>query len=356
LRILHVDTARTWRGGQNQVLLTVLGQRRAGHDVTLACRRGGALERRAQIAGVATEALPFRGDVSPRATARLALLLRRLRPEVVQLHDPHGVSAARFARAAVRVPLVATRRVDFPLRSALSRWKYRGCARVVAVSRAIAGVLERGGLSESVVRVVYEGVPDRPAQPGGREALAALGIPPGARVVGNVAALVDHKDHRTLLAAAARVIAERSDAYFVIVGEGELRTALEEQAESLRLGGRLIFTGFRTDLDRLVPAFDVFCLSSHMEGLGTSVLDAMCFARPVVATAAGGIPEAVEDGVTGRVVRPRDAEALGDAILEVLGDPARAGALGRAGRVRFETRFTTDRMIEQTLAVYAEVV
>ena len=98
-----------------------------------------------------------------------------------------------------------------------------------------------------------------------------------------------------------------------------------------------------------MPAFTVFCLSSHMEGLGTSLLDAMCFSRPIVATAAGGIPEAVEDGLTGRVVPVKAPEALAAALVEVLSDPRRQRAMGEAGRRRFEERFTADRMVEDVL-------
>jgi len=202
--------------------------------------------------------------------------------------------------------------------------------------------------------VVYEGVPDRAPAGGGEDALRALGVPAGAPVVGNVAALTGHKDHATLLAAAARVIARVPEARFVIVGQGELEGRLRMQAQALGLEGRVVFAGFRPDVDALIPAFDVFCLSSHMEGLGTSLLDAMCYGRAVVGTAAGGIPEAVEDGVTGRVVPPRQPDALAAALTEVLTDGARREAMGQAGRARFLARFTADRMVDETLGVYAE--
>jgi glycosyltransferase involved in cell wall biosynthesis len=249
---------------------------------------------------------------------------------------------------------VASRRVDFPLRGALSRWKYGACRRVIAVSRAIARQLEADGVPRDRIRVVYEGVPDRTPGADGRRALQELGVPLDAPVVGNVAALTGHKDHLTLLAAAARVRRALPEVRFVIVGEGELRGELEERTRALGLEDRVLFTGFRDDLDRLIPAFTVFSLSSHMEGLGTSLLDAMAFSRPVVATAAGGIPEAVEDRVTGRVVPAGDAEALARALVEVLGDVPGLQAMGAAGRLRFERHFTADRMIEETLAVYAE--
>jgi glycosyltransferase involved in cell wall biosynthesis len=141
----------------------------------------------------------------------------------------------------------------------------------------------------------------------------------------------------------------------VIAGTGEKHDALLLQRERLGLGDHLIFAGFRNDLDRLVPAFDVFCLTSHLEGLGTSLLDAMAFARPIVATAAGGIPDAVVDGATGRLVPVRDPEALATALLDLLADPARRERMGASGRTRFLEHFTAERMVEDTLRVYAEL-
>lgn len=358
MRILHVDSALEWRGGQNQVFLTARGMASRGHAVTLACRAGGVLEERALSAGLPVRPVVFgRGDLSLAAALGLARVYRELRPDVIHLHDPHGIgaglAAARLAGSEARI--VGTRRVDFRVRGPLSRWKYGACDRVIAVSRAIATVLEEGGLPPERVRLVYEGVPDRPPEGGGREALAALGVPEDAPVVGKVAALADHKDHMTFLAAAARVAERLPDARFLIVGDGELRSRVEARVRELGLNGHCVLTGFRTDMDRLIPAFTVFCLSSHMEGLGTSLLDAMCFSRPIVATAAGGIPEAVEDGLTGRVVPVKAPEALAAALVEVLSDPRRQRAMGEAGRRRFEERFTADRMVEETLKVYAEI-
>jgi len=355
MRIIHVDSAATWRGGQNQVLLTAQGMSRAGHAVAVACQAGGVLEQRAQEAGLDRVPLPFSGDLSPRAVLGLIRLFERHAPDVVQAHDPHAVSAAALAALIRRPPrLVATRRVDFPLRHGLSRWKYRRCDRVVAVSRAIARVLERDGLPAERLRLVYEGVPARVPQPGGAEALRALGVPAGAAVVGNVAALTDHKDHATLVDAAALVLKRVEDVRFVVLGEGELRSAIERRVRERALEGRFILGGFRRDLDTLLPAFDVFCLSSHMEGLGTSLLDAMMFGLPIVATEAGGIPEAVLDGVSGRVVPPRRPDLLAEALLAVLRDTVARSALAEGARRRFDELFRVERMVAQTLAVYRE--
>lgn len=356
MRVLQVDTARDWRGGQSQILLTAQGLAARGHQVTLACQAGGVLESRARTAGLAVRPLRFRGDLSPAALAPLARLLRETRAEVVQLNDPHAVGCGLLAaRLAGRTRMVATRRVDFHLRGRLSRLKYRACDRVVAVSRAIEAILRQDGLGEDRLRLVYEGVPDRAPATGGRAVLARLGVPDGCPVVGNVAALTDHKDQATLIDAAPLVLARLPEVRFVIVGDGELRPALEARARERGLAGRCVFAGFRTDLDRLIPAFTLFCLSSRWEGLGTSLLDAMCFARPIVATAAGGIPEAVEDGVTGRLVPVADPAALAAALVQVLSDPERSEALGRAGRRRFEQGFTSERMVGETLRVFEEL-
>ena len=355
MRIVHADSARTWRGGQNQVLLTARGMAARGHEIWLACQSDAPLESRARAAGVAVRPMAFHGDFSPGALVALARLVRETRPDIVHLHDPHAVSVGlAVSSLAPGFRKIASRRVDFPLRGPLSRWKYGACRRVIAVSRAIAGQLERDGVPADRIRLVYEGVPDRPTPGGGLRALEELGVPRGARVVGNVAALTGHKDHATLIEAAGLVRRRMPDVWFVVVGEGELRGELERQARALEVHDRLVFAGFRDDVDRLLAAFTVFCLSSHMEGLGTSLLDAMVLGRPIVATAAGGIPEAVEDGVTGRVVPPRDPAALADALVDVLADEVRLRAMGAAGRRRYEERFTADRMVEETLAVYGE--
>jgi len=346
MKVLHVDSGRDWRGGQNQVLLACTGMAARGHEVVLACRRGSPLEERARAQQVTVSAVDF---------VRLRLA-HEAQPHVVQAHDPHAITASHAAlRSRARRQLVATRRVDFVPRGVFARWKYRAAARVVAVSGAIRRILADAGVDDARLRLVYEGVPDRPAAAGGREALRVLGVPEGAPVVGNIAALVDHKDHATLLRAAALVRPKRPDARFVIVGDGELRGALTTQARAAGLDGYVLFAGFREDVDRLLPAFDVFCLSSHMEGLGTIVLDAMAFARPVVATAAGGIPESVADGVTGRLVPVRDHAALAQALVAMLDDPTGAVAFGRAGRARYEERFSAERMVSETLAVYQEL-
>ena len=171
-RVVHVDSAAGWRGGQNQVLLTALGMAARGIPTEIVCRSGGELEARARAAGVSVRPVAFRGDLWP---AGILALRRRVRQEpgsVLVLHDPHAVSAGLVAtRLGRRVPLVAVRRVDFALRGAFSRAKYSACDRVIVVSHAIGAVMEAGGVARERLELVYEGVPDR--QPAPRRAAGA---------------------------------------------------------------------------------------------------------------------------------------------------------------------------------------
>ena len=182
-----------------------------------------------------------------------------------------------------------------------------------------------------------------------------LGLHAGP-LVGIVARLVPIKAHEVFLEA-ARAIADASPAArFVVVGDGERRAALEALARRLGLGDRVSFLGWRADLDRIYADLDVVVLCSRNEGSPVSLIEAMAAGRPVVATAVGGVPDLVEDGVTGRLIPPDDGAALGRAVLEVLADPDRARALGEAGRQRVFPAFGAARLVGDIDRLYMRLV
>src|SRR5207248_9571319 len=143
---------------------------------------------------------------------------------------------------------------------------------------------------------------------------------------------------------------------FIIFGEGELRDPLERLIRDRALQRHVLLPGFRTDVVGCMKAFDLFVMSSVSEGLGTSLLDAMACARPIVATRTGGIPEIVEDDVNGLLVPPRDAPALARAIVRALKDAPLRQRLGDAGFARVRERFTVERMVVETAAVYERLI
>ena len=357
---LHVDTARTWRGGQYQALLTVLGLRRRGERAALAAQPRGELFRRAAAAGDRYPLAP-RGDLDPAAAWKLRRLVRDLAPDVIHAHDAHAVAVASLARSLAgrqaTPPLVASRRVDFHIRgNAFSRWKYRQVDRFICASEAIRDMLVGDGVPPDRTTVVHEGVDiERIEHAPALDLHGEFDLPPGCPIAGNVAALVPHKGQRHLVDAAARLIREVPDARVLIVGAGELEGALARQVRRLRLDGKVILTGFRSDVPSVLKGLDLFVMSSVTEGLGTSVLDAMAAGLAVVGTRAGGIPESVVDGSTGLLTPPGDAPALARAIADLLRDAPRRRAFGAAGRRRARAEFGAGRMVAETAAVYGGV-
>lgn len=360
---LHVDTARTWRGGQNQVLLTVNGLRAIGHQATLVAHPDGELRRRV-AEGLDLIPLAPRTEMDLSAAWKFARLIKRLKPDVIHAHDPHGVAMASLALSlgsaaagGVLPALVAARRVDFHLKgNSFSRWKYRQVDCFLTASEAIRQMLLSDGIPAERARTVHEGIDvDRVVATPAVNVHEAFWLPHHAPVVGNVAALVPHKGQRYLVDAAHLVVQEIPDARFIILGEGELRDHLEKQVHEHHLEKHVLLPGFRTDVLGCIKGFDLFVMSSVTEGLGTSLLDAMACTRPIVATTAGGIPEIVEDGVNGLLVPPRDAASLAKAIVRALKDDALRRRMGDAGFARVSERFTVERMVAGTAAVYAHV-
>jgi glycosyltransferase involved in cell wall biosynthesis len=300
------------------------------------------------------------------AAWRFSRLVKRLLPDIVHAHDPHGVAMASLgismASAALRgrrpPVLVASRRVDFRLKgNSLSRWKYRQVDCFIAASEAIRQMLVGDGVPAERTVTVHEGIDvERVTATPPVNVHEAFFLPHGAPVVGNVAALVPHKGQRHLVEAARLLVREMPDVRFVILGEGELREQLERQVNEHRLQKHVLLPGFRTDVIGCIKGFDLFAMSSVTEGLGTSLLDAMACAKPIVATTAGGIPEIVEDGVSGVLVPPRDHEAMAAAIRRLLQDAALRERMAAAGLARVTARFTVERMVDETARVYERLI
>ena len=357
---LHIDTARTWRGGQNQVLVTVLGLRSLGHRTMLVAHPDGELRSRAEEG---LELLPLAPitEMDLSAAWRLSRAIKQLQPDIVHAHDPHGVAMAALALSmstqVVKPPLVASRRVDFRIRgNSLSRWKYRQVDCFICASEAIRQLLLSDDVPPHHAVTVHEGIDlGRVAAATPANIHQELWLPHGAPIVGNVGALVPHKGQKHFIEAAALVVRHVPDARFVIAGEGELRQSLEHQIKHLGLEKHVLLAGFRPDVLSVHKAFDIFVMSSVTEGLGTSILDAMACGRPVVGTAAGGIPEVVKDGETGILVPPRDHEAMADAIVKLLKDEPLRKRMGAAGLSLANACFSAERMVQDTLRIYERV-
>ena len=361
VRVLHVDTAFSWRGGEAQVLGLAQGLTRFGHEVLVVGQPGSPLVARVKKAGISTRAVRLRGEWDGVGAMRLAEVMRGFDPHILHTHTSHAHTLGLWAwmLSGRKAKVVVSRRVDFPIsRRGLGRIKYgRSVGRFLAVSEGVRRVLIEGGVPESRTAVVRSGIDLRKFDDLGNSGTLydEFGIARDALLIGNVAALAPHKDQACLLEAARRVVDAFPKARFLIVGEGPMKETLVELRARLGLEREVLFTGFRKDIGAILGLMNVFVLSSCLEGLGTSLLDAMLMGLPIVGTRVGGIPEAVHDGENGLLVPPKNPEALAHAICRLLKDRALRERFGRAGG-KIVQQFDIRETVRRTAANYADLL
>jgi glycosyltransferase involved in cell wall biosynthesis len=344
-RVVHVASGREWRGGQRQVWLLARELERLGIAQIVVTGSDGELARRLRGSGIAVRDASWRLGLDPRV---VPAILGELHPaSLLHAHDAHALTLAGISSLLARVPLIVTRRVDFPV----SR---RGCwqraEKVIAISQAVANVLARDGVSPHRITVVHSGISletTRRATPLGIR--DRLNLPAQARIAVNVAALVEHKNHATLINAAKLLESRFPDLHWVIAGEGKLRQDLETQVHRLDLKC-VHLLGHVPEPERLIVDSDLFVMSSQEEGLGTSVLEAMALGIPVASTAAGGLPEVLAEGA-GLLVPIRDPQALANAVSRILDDRDLRNRLVERASTQVR-RFTDRQMAEEVAAVY----
>lgn len=355
---LHIDNQNGWRGGEQQAHYLVEGLRARGHRVSIAGRPGSEfLQRTSSVDGVESISLPLRNELDLPSAWRIARYTRNNGVDILHAHTSHAHTLALVAkRFGAPARLVVSRRVDFvPRRDWLTRWKYSAPDHIVAISEKIASVLLDYGVSKARLSVVHSGIDPRrvAVDPIARNELDVEDADP---LIGNVAALVGHKDHGTLIDAMTLVLRRFPNARLLIAGEGPLREAIEQQIEALNLSGAVRLLGYREDVPRLLNTFDLFVLSSNEEGLGTAVLDAMAAGVPVVATAAGGIPEMVRDGRTGLLSSVNNPKLLAENIARMWEENTLRIACVDHARELVQTEFSVEQMVEGNLAIYRELV
>ena len=272
-----------------------------------------------------------------------------------------GTRAARAAGTPVVVATGHSSRVRSPADVAALAAVTPSIDRLIVPSAAIAAKVRAEGRGAAEITIVPNGVDlDRFSPHRSSQDMAAfrdaLGIPPDAFLIGVVARLEPEKGHRYLLEALPAILQAVPSAWLLLVGEGSQTDALRGQARSLPLPARqrVVFAGFQTDVGALTQAVDVAVMPSLREAQGLALLEAMAAGRPVVATAVGGIPETIRDGMDGLLVPPADPSALTAALIRLACDPGLRDRLAASGRRRVEDRFSVTASVRQVEVIYEE--
>jgi glycosyltransferase involved in cell wall biosynthesis len=357
LKIVHVDPETAFGGGERQVAGLIRHLARRGHENLLAAAADSRLAAIVPAADARLRPLPIRNDLDVVAAWRLSRLVARESPHILHLHTSRAHAMSPWLRRFAARTIV-TRRMDYVLRR--GPWTNllynRSVAAVVAISEEVRRRLLDAGVRSERVAVIRSGVEPPAGLPGaaGRAAARARFGADGERVIGIVAALERRKGHDVLLRALATL--DGAPPWRCLVcGGGSQHDALRRLAADLGIADRVRFIGEQPQVADVLAALDVFVMPSRHEGLGVAVLEAMAMSLPVIASAVGGIPEAVKPRETGLLVPPDDPAALAAALNELLRDVEKAKRMGVAGRERVLAEFSMEEMASQYERLYDDV-
>lgn len=359
MSVIHVETGRHLYGGALQVLYLAQGLEERGVKSVLMVPRGSEIAAAARQRWLRVEEFRYRGEGDILALGKMAWRFSRPDVEVVHLHSRRGADTlGGVAAAAIRAPVVLTRRVDNRELDWLVGAKYRLYRRVVAISDAVRDALTDQGVPRDKISLVHSAVDATkwltPRTAAERDEEFAL--EPGAPAGAMVAQFVPRKGHWVLVHTLSILKGRGVRPSIVLFGRGPMRANVAALAEAAGVADQIRFAGFRDDLHEWLGSFDFSVHPALQEGLGVAALQAGAAGVPVVGGKAGGIPEVIEDGRTGILCPPGDAGAVADAIARLLHDPDAAQAMGKRARERIESHFSVDAMVEGNLDVYRSVV
>lgn len=345
-------------GGAIQALNLIVGLETRGVRGTLVCPDGSLVAVAAQARGIEVVQVPMSGELDFGFGLRLWQLIRRLKPSLVHVHSRRGADRlGGLAAFLAGVPAVLSRRVD-SRESVWGRPKYWFYRRVIAISGHIRRQLLDAGVPDRKIRLVASGVlPEACAPTWPREKfLAEFELEEGDFVIGVVAQLIPRKGHRYLLEALPKIHAAYVGTRVILFGAGTLEPRLREAVAQKHLGAVIRFAGYRPDLLEFLGHLQLVVHPAMREGLGVSLLEAQAAGVPVVGFRAGGVVEAVDEGATGKLVSPRDVDALAAAVAHLAWHPRERSAMAGAAREWIADHFSVDGMVRGNLDVYREIM
>lgn len=333
-----------------------------GYRILIACRHGSQISRHAEKAGLSVFNVRMRFACDPIAITKLLQIIRAENVDIVHTHSSKDSWIAGAAGRISGIPVVRSRHLSTPVKQSWSTKIIYGYLAdiIISSSKHIKETLIiRNKITPDKIVSVPAGVDIEKydINISGDKIYEELGLKDAYPVVGIVSILRHWKGHRYLLEAALKVISIYPKARFLIVGNGPQWDNLQRQVRTLRIEKNVIMTGFRDDIPRIMAALDIFVLLSYAsEGTSQVIPQALAMGKPVIAANVGGLPEIIEDGVTGLLVAPKDHEAVSDAILWLAEHREKAREMALRGRDKIVKNYTFQGMIDQTEKGYHRVL
>ena len=358
MRVIHLSAEQSWRGGEQQLAYLITELNHLGCKQLVVCKKNSAFENYCKSNAIGYVSLPFKNQFDIYSSIKIKIIAKDFKADIIHAHSSHAHSLAVWSYYFGNMTkIVLSRKVDFAVsNNFLSRLKYncKGIKKIICVSIAVQKILIKSLKNPAITTVVYDGIDlNKFGKKGSHILRKEFNIGNDKLIIASTAALADHKDYPTFIKMVS-TLSEFQNLQFFIIGTGPLANQLKQKVEVLKLNEKIIFTDFRNDLDKILPDIDVFVLCSKTEGLGSSILDAFACGVPIVATAAGGIPELIRDNENGILVPIGNADLLAKSVATILQNNSLKEKLIINGK-QSAIDFSKERMAADTLKVYQSI-
>jgi glycosyltransferase involved in cell wall biosynthesis len=360
-RILQISSMKNWRGGEQQVAYLIMELRTLGKEVYMVVSKGSKLEQFCIDNNFQYSRFRFGNGFNLFAAWKLKAIIARHQIDLVHMHcSPSHTLAIVSNLLGNKAKMVLSRRVDFPIKNnplSIKKYNFGQIENILCVSNKINSIVSPVIKNQTKIKTVYSGIDlNKFSTTKGQILRKQYGIDKENILIGNIASIANHKDYFTFIDTAEMLLKGGLKSKFFIIGddggeEQQIRTYVKEK----HLENDIIFTGFRTDINKILPELDIFLFTSKEEGLGTSVLDAMASGVPVVATRAGGIPEMVTNGQNGLLCGIQSPEELANAIIRVVQNDELRESIVRNGKTTAQ-KFSKEKTAAETMACYMDIL
>jgi len=353
MKILHVDTEKGFRGGEQQIVWLSEGLIRKGIHVKVGCLKNNELFKACKEKGI--ETLPLNGNC---LIDCLKIGMEGKRYDIIHAHAAKAHLIASIAKIFNKKPLIYTRRIDYlPHNDPVTKFKYKQCDTVIAVSQAVEDKLKPYLDKRTLLFTIHSAADLDLDKKVSKETLKKIKDKYKDKIiVGTASALTEQKNIPNLLSAAEIILRKKKNVVFLVAGEGNLKEKIKKIIEDRNLQEKFILIGFKKDIQNYLKAFDVFVMSSDNEGISGAMLNAMVLGKAVVSTDAGGAREAIINEETGLLVKKNDPEALAKALLKLIEDKKLRDTLGANAKAFVRENFSVEKMVDLYIKSYKKTL